>query len=345
MRNEPHPLWELTKVRLREFVREKGAIFWVFLFPLLMAVALGLAFRSRPPDLPRIAVVAERASPSARALLNSNRVQAISVPAESADRALGTGKVDLVADLTARGPRLVFDPTRERGPTARLIVEDVLQRAAGRRDELSIRSREITEPGSRYIDFLLPGLIGLNVMGSSMWGVGYNLVLARKRRLLRRYAVTPMRRSHFLLSYFFSRSFFLILEVGVLLAFGHFVFGTVVRGSLSSLALVTFLGAASFAAISLLIGARVDNTESANGWMNFVQMPMWLLSGAFFSYDRFPEWLHGPIRALPLTAIVDALRAISNEGATLIGCGTELLVLSVWCALGFVVALKTFRWQ
>jgi ABC-2 type transport system permease protein len=343
--SHPHPLWELTKTRLREFAREKGAIFWVFLFPLLMAVGLGLAFRSRPPDVPRIAVVAERATESARALLESGRVQAVRYPARSADHALAAGKVDLVADLTQRHPRLVFDSTQERGPTARLVVEDVLQRAAGRHDKLTITSRRVTEPGSRYIDFLLPGLIGLNVMGSSMWGVGYNLVVARKRRLLRRYAVTPMRRSHFLLSYFFSRSFFLVLEVGVLLAFGHLVFGTVVRGSLASVVLVSFLGAASFAAVSLLIGARVDSTESANGWMNFVQMPMWLLSGAFFSYERFPDWLHGPIRALPLTAIVDALRAISNEGATLIGCWSELLVLSFWCALGFVVALKTFRWQ
>jgi ABC-type multidrug transport system permease subunit len=269
----------------------------------------------------------------------------VRIPPEGARRALATGQVDLVADLTARRPKLVFDPTQERGPTAQLIVEDVLQRNAGRRDKLRIRSRKITEPGSRYIDFLLPGLIGLNIMGSSMWGVGYNLVLARKRRLLRRYAVTPMRRSHFLLSYFFSRSVFLILEVGVLLAFGHLVFGTVVRGSLSSVALVSFLGAASFAAVSLLIGARVDSTESANGWMNFVQMPMWLLSGAFFSYERFPEWLHGPIRALPLTAIVDALRAISNEGASLVSCWIELLVLGFWCAVGFAVALKTFRWQ
>ena len=343
--SHPHPLWELTKTRLREFAREKGAVFWVFLFPLLMAVGLGLAFRSRPPDLPRIAVVAERPSVSGRALLESSRVQAFRYPAKGADRALATGKVDLVADLTAHRPRLLFDPSQERGPTARLVVEDVLQRAAGRRDKLEIASRSVTEPGSRYIDFLVPGLIGLNVMGSSMWGVGYNLVVARKRRLLRRYAVTPMRRSHFLLSYFFSRSVFLILEVGVLLAFGHLVFGTVVRGSLVSLALVAFLGAASFAAVSLLIGARVDSSESANGWMNFVQMPMWLLSGAFFSYERFPEWLHGPIRALPLTAIVDALRAISNEGATLLGCWTELSVLGAWCAFGFAVALKTFRWQ
>jgi ABC-type multidrug transport system permease subunit len=178
-----------------------------------------------------------------------------------------------------------------------------------------------------------------------MWGVGYNLVVARKRRLLRRYAVTPMRRGHFLLSYFFSRILFLGLELGVLLGFGTLVFGTVMRGSYGTIGLVAFLGAAAFAAVSLVIGARVENTDVANGWINFVQLPMWVLSGAFFSYERFPEWLHAPIRFLPLTALVDSLRTVSNAGATLVDCLPQIAVMSVWCAAGFFVALRTFRWQ
>ena len=238
-----------------------------------------------------------------------------------------------------------FDPTYERGPVARLVTSDVLQAAAGRKDALTIDEKNSTEPGSRYIDYLLPGLVGMNLMGSSMWGVGYNLVVARKRRLLRRYAVTPMRRGHFLLSYFFSRLLFLGLELVVLLGFGALVFGTVVRGSYATLGLVALLGAAAFAAVSLVVGARVENTDVANGWMNFVQLPMWVLSGAFFSYERFPEGLHGFIRLLPLTALVDGLRAVSNAGATLVECAHPILVMSLWGAVGFFVALRTFRWQ
>jgi ABC-type multidrug transport system permease subunit len=264
---------------------------------------------------------------------------------EDARRALAAGKVDLVVEWNGEKPAFRFDPTYERGPVARLVASDVIQETAGRRDPLTIVEHTSIEPGARYIDFLLPGLIGLNLMGSSMWGVGYNLVLARKRRLLRRYAVTPMRRGHFLLSYFFSRILFLGLELSVLLGFGALVFGTVVRGSYATIALVSFLGAAAFAAVSLVIGARVENTDVANGWINFVQLPMWVLSGAFFSYERFPEWLHAPIRFLPLTALVDALRAVSNAGATLADCATELLVMTAWCAVGFFVALRTFRWQ
>jgi ABC-2 type transport system permease protein len=343
-----HPLVELTKTRLREFLREPAALFWVFGFPLLMAMGLGVAFRNRPPDVPRVGVVttvASEALPGARALLATERLRARSYAAEDARRALAAGKVDLVVEWSGEQPVFRFDPTYERGPVARLIATNVLQTAAGRRDPLTIAEKSSIEAGSRYIDFLLPGLIGLNLMGSSMWGVGYNFVLARKRRLLRRYAVTPMRRSQFLLSYFFSRVLFLALELAVLLGFGALVFGTVVRGSYGSVALLAFLGAAAFAAISLVIGARVENTDVANGWINFVQLPMWVLSGAFFSYERFPEWLHAPIRLLPLTAVVDAMRAVSNAGASLVDVAPQVVVLGTWCVVGFVVALRTFRWQ
>lgn len=340
------PLWELTKTRLREFLREPAALFWVFVFPLLMAIGLGVAFRSRPPDVPRVGVVtAEAEAPPVRALLTSPRLRAEKLTADAAKRALGAGKLDLVVAWSDGKPEVHFDPTYERGPVARLVAIDVLQEAAGRHDPLAIAETKSTEPGSRYIDFLLPGLIGMNLMGSSMWGVGYNLVLARKRRLLRRYAVTPMRRSHFLLSYFFSRILFLSVELLVLVGFGRLVFGTVVRGSYATLGLVAFLGAAAFAAVSLIVGARVENTDVANGWMNFIQLPMWVLSGAFFSYERFPEWLHAPIRLLPLSALVDALRAVSNAGATLGEIAFPVAVMSVWCAMGFFIALRTFRWQ
>ena len=344
-RRQDSPLWELTKARLRELFREKGVLFWVFAFPLLMAIGLGLAFRSRPLEAPRIAVVAPSASKLAQALDESERVQVVAGTRQGANQALSRGKVDLVVDLSGGRPRLRYDAHADQGVRARWVVEDVMQRAAGRRDPVRIDRVAVTEPGSRYIDFLLPGLIALNLMGTSMWGVGYSLVVARKRRLLRRYAVTPMRRSHFLLSFFFSRGMFLVLEVGALLVFGVVAFHSVVVGSVLAVYALAFLGAAAFAAISLVIGARVENTESANGWMNFVQLPMWVLSGVLFSYERFPEWLHPAIRALPLTALVDALRAIVNQGASLLSCWPQIAVLLGWTAAGFAVSLRTFRWQ
>ena len=238
-----------------------------------------------------------------------------------------------------------FDSAQEKSLLARALTSEVLERAAGRTDRVPLQERKVSEKGSRYVDFLMPGLIGLNLMGSSMWGIGFNLVLARKRKLLRRYAVTPMSRTHFLLSYFFSRSTFLVLELLALIGFGRLVFGTVVQGSVLALLVAAALGASAFAGIGLLIGARLSSTEVAGGWMNFVQLPMWLLSGSFFSYERFPEWLQLPIRLLPLTAVNDALRQVYNEAAGLSAVGFELLVLAGWSLLGFAVALKVFRWQ
>jgi ABC-2 type transport system permease protein len=319
----------------------------VFGFPLLMAMGLGVAFRNKPPQKPAVALVSsQQASPFTQALLQSPGLDAKSVSKEEAMRGLARARFDLVVRLhPGTPPRLDYDPMQERSTLARAVVANVLERSAGRQDQLNISENAITAPGSRYIDFLLPGLIGLNVMGSSMWGVGYNLVVARKRRLLRRYAVTPMSRLHFLLSYFFSRAVFLVMELGVLLVFGALIFDTRLAGSLLSFLLMATSGAAAFAAISLLIGARVSNTEVANGWMNFVQLPMWVFSGAFFSYERFPEWLQLPIQFLPLTALVDGLRAIFNDGTSILALGFPLAVLGAWCIAGFFVATRGFRWQ
>lgn len=341
-----HPLKELVKARLREFLREPGYVFWVFGFPLLLAVGLGIAFRERAPELPRVVVVAEADAAQTRALFASKELVAERLPRAEAERALARTKVDLLVDPSAAGGvTLRFDPAQERSRLAQLVTENVLERAAGRKNLVEVHEHTVSEVGSRYVDFLLPGLIGLNLMGSSMWGIGFNLVLARKRRLLRRYAVTPMRHSHFLLAYFFSRSIFLALELGLLVGFGKVIFGTTIQGNPLDVFVLGAIGAASFAGISLIVGARLDNTEVANGWMNFVMLPMWILSGSFFSYERFPAWLRMPIRLLPLTAVNDALRAVYNEGASLLGVGFEVAVLAVWGVVGFGVALKTFRWQ
>lgn len=340
-----HPLLELTKARLREFFREPGMIFWVFGFPIVMAIGLGLAFRSQPPERPAVAVVAADGSAAASALLASEQLAAARLPEADALRGLARTRYALLVDLRGPEPVYRYDALSSSARLARALADAELQRAAGRRDVLSPRDEPQTLPGTRYIDFLLPGLIGLNVMGSSVWGVGYSLVVARKRKLLRRFAVTAMRRSHYLLSYFFSRLVFLGLELGVLVAFGALAFGTVLQGSALALVLAALIGAAAFAGLGLLIGARVDNTEVATGWMNFIQLPMWVLSGAYFTNERFPEWMQPVIQALPLTALVDALRLTYNEGAGLGRIAPELAILAAWALVGFGISARTFRWQ
>lgn len=203
----------------------------------------------------------------------------------------------------------------------------------------------VAEPGARYIDFLIPGLIGLNLMGSGMWGLGFAIVSARGRKLLKRFAATPMRRSHYLLSFILSRLIFLFLEVAALLGFARLVFGVVVRGSLIDVAVCAVVGALAFSGLGLLVAARPRTVEGVSGLMNFVMLPMWLLSGTFFSAARFPGWFQPIIRALPLTALNEAMRAVTNEGLSLRSHWTQLAVVLAWGLVSFVVALRIFRWQ
>jgi ABC-2 type transport system permease protein len=182
-------------------------------------------------------------------------------------------------------------------------------------------------------------------MGSCMWGMGYSIVDARRRKLLKRFAVTPMRRTHYQLSFMLSRLLFLAAEVAVIVTFGWLAFGVRVHGSVFALGAVALLSTFSFSGIALLIASRTESTEVASGWMNFVQMPMWLFSGSFFDYSRFPDAVQPLIKVLPLTAFNDAARAILNEGASIVSVWPQVLILCAWGAVSFVVAVKVFRWQ
>jgi len=348
-----HPLLELTRARLLEFVREPEAVFWVFVFPVLLALALGIAFRARPADKARVAVLeGPAAMADLAARLGTAPGLAVSVmPPVEAAAAMRRARVDVVVDLSGLAPGGAgdvvyrYDPARAEGRAARLAADDALQRLRGRADPVATRDEEVTQEGARYIDFLIPGLVGLNLMGSGMWGIGFSVVVARTRKLLKRYAATPMRRSHYLASFALSRLVFLGLEVAAVVGFGRLMFGVRVHGALAELAIVALAGAGCFAGLGLLVAARPRTIEAVSGLMNLVMLPMWLLSGTFFSYERFPEAVQPAIRALPLTALNDALRAVVNDGAGLASSAPELAVLALWGIAGFAVAVRIFRWQ
>lgn len=349
-RRGPHPLIELTRVRILEFVREPEAVFWVFVFPVLLALALGIAFRSAPALDARVAVVAGPSGAAAVAehLRGAAGVSAELLAADAAALALRRGRVDVVLEVTAASPLSVvyrLDESRPESRAARAVVDDALQRAVGRVDAVGTAVEGVSEVGRRYIDFLIPGLVGLNLMGSGMWGVGFSIVVARTRKLLKRFAATPMRRSDYLLSFILSRLVFLAPEVAALVGFGWLVFGVAVRGAILDLALISLAGAACFAGLGLAVAARPRTIEAVSGWMNLVMLPMWLLSGTFFSYERFPQAVQPAIRLLPLTALNDALRAVINDGAGLAATVSQLAVMLVWAAVGFALCLRLFRWQ
>ena len=316
----------------------------MFAFPLLLAVALGLAFRNRPADVIRVAVEAGARADTLAARLEAEPGFAVSVlPADVASEHLRTGRVALVV-VSGDSIAYRFDPNRSESRLARLATDDALQRALGRRDARPTVDRAVTERGARYIDFLIPGLLGLNLMGTGMWGMGYAVVDARRRKLMKRLVASPMRRSQYLLSFIAARLVLLGPEVAVLVGFGALVFGVPVRGSLASLALVSVVGAMCFAGLGLLTACRAQTVEAVSGLMNLIQLPMWVLSGVFFSPANFPTAMQPFIEALPLTALNEALRGVMIDGASLAAVGAPLAICAAWGAISFAVALRLFRW-
>ena len=339
------PLIELTLARIRELVREPEAVFWVFVFPILLAALLGLAFRSRPPDPLPVAVVAgPHAEARLAALSAGGDLEPTVRTAADARQALARGRVILVVSADDP-PAYTYDPTQPESRAARLAVDGALQRAAGRADVFSPRRTEVTEPGTRYVDFLVPGLLGMNLMGTGMWGIGFSLVLARNGHLLKRLIAAPARRSHLLGAQLMSRLIFLIPEAGALLLFAHFALGVPLRGSMILLAAISLLGALAFSGLGLLTAARPRTIEGVSGMMNLVMVPMWIFSGIFFSTERFPAAMQPFVQALPLTALNDALRGVMLEGSGVAPLLPELALLAVWGAVSFALALKFFRWQ
>ncbi len=330
-------------MRFREFWREPEAIFWVFVFPILLAAGLGLAFRNRPPEVIGIAAVTPEL---ARPLRQEKLLDVEQLSAPAAEEALRTGKVALLIAPSPGGAVVYrYDNTNPEGRTARMLADRAIQRAAGRADPVPSSDRLMREPGSRYIDFLIPGLLGMNLMGSAMWGLGFAIVDARRKKLMKRLISTPMPRHDYLLSFVLARLLLLVVEVGALLGFGVWVFQVPVRGSMLDLAVLCVLGSLSFSALGLLVASRAQTIEAASGLMNTVMMPMWIVSGVFFSAQRFPGALQPAIRALPLTALIDALRAHMLQGAGLAQVAPQLGVLGIWLVVSFTLALKLFRWR
>src|SRR3954470_18626569 len=298
---------QLTLVRFREFIREPEAVFWTFVFPILLAAGLGIAFRQRGPDKAQVGVIAGAPGSAAvtQALGKDSTLVVTTYDDSAAARALRTGKVALlvVPTATTDSIRYVYDRGRSDAVSARVLVDRAIQAGAGRADPVRASDTYVTEAGSRYIDFLIPGLLGMNLMGSSIWGLGFAIVTARSKKLLKRLMATPMSRVQYLLSFLASRLVFLVLEVVTLLGFGHFAFGVPLRGSLLTLLLICLLAAVSFGGLGLLSASRARTTEAVSGIMNFIMLPMWIFSGVFFSSDNFPGLVQPFIKLLPLTAL------------------------------------------
>jgi len=339
---ESSSLFQLTAVRLRLFLREPEAIFWIFIFPILLAIGLGIAFRNRPADVLQVGATTTQLT---QALASDKGLTASTVDEASGTHKLATGEILLLAIQRPEGVAYKYDDTNPDARTARLVADRAIQTAAGQHAAVKADNELIHETGARYIDFVVPGLLGMNLMGSAIWGMGFAIVEARQKKLLKRLVASPMPKWQFLVSFVLSRLLMLIIEVGAFLAFARFVFGVPFRGSLWELGFLCLLTSLAFCSIALLVASRAKTMEAASGLMNLAMMPMWILSGVFFSASRFPAVVQPIVRALPLTAAIETMRGNMLQGTSITHMLLPVSILLAWLIVPFFIALRIFRWR
>ncbi|MSQ96237.1 MAG: ABC transporter permease [Gemmataceae bacterium] len=343
-------LAQLVTVRFREFFREPEVIFWVYGFPLALAFGVGFAFRGGDQPLPDVDVA--DTSDHARATqivqrLNQVRPQdakdLVQVrPLKECEQRLRVGKTAAFLVAHADGTEYIFDPMRADSVHARFWAEAILARGND-----APKETHVSEPGSRFIDWFLPGLIGANIMGGGLFGIGFVLVDMRVRKLFKRLRATPMRNSDFLLSLLVARLGFLLPEMATLLTASWLWFGLPAPtiNSFCTLLVVILAGASAFAGIGLLLGSRTEKIESISGMINMIMMPMYILSGVFFSSKRFPDEVQPFIQALPLTQLNDAMREVMLEGQSLLDVSWRIGILLAYAGVTFALALYWFKWR
>jgi ABC-type multidrug transport system permease subunit len=341
-RLETSSLFQLTAMRFRLFLREPEAIFWTFIFPILLAAGLGIAFRNRPADVLQVGATTTQLT---QALAGDKGLTAATMDEAAGTRALANGEILLLAIQRPDGVAYKFDDTNPDARTARLVADRAIQTAAGRQEAVPARNQLVHETGARYIDFVVPGLLGMNLMGSAMWSLGFAIVDARQKKMLKRMVASPMPRWQYLASFLLSRLVLLVIEVAAFLGFARLVFGVPFRGSFWQLAFLCVLTSLAFSALGLLVSSRARTMEAASGLMNLVMLPMWILSGVFFSASRFPVVIQPLVRALPLTAAIDSLRGNMLQGLNLAQLAAPVGILAAWLMVPFAVSLRIFRWR
>jgi ABC-2 type transport system permease protein len=335
-------LYQLTLIRFKLVLREPEAIFWIFFFPILLAVGLGIAFRNRPADVLPVGAT----TPQLTAALAADKgLRATEMDEAAGTHALATGNILLLAVARPGGVDYRYDDTNPDARSARLLAGDAVQTAAGRRDAVAAQNQLVHETGSRYIDFVVPGLLGMNLMGSAMWSLGFAIVEGRQKKLLKRLVASPMPRWQYLAAFLLSRLVMLAIEVALFLGFARIAFGVPFRGPLWELLFYCVLTSLAFCALGLLVASRAQTMEAVSGLMNLVMFPMWILSGVFFSASRFPTVIQPFVRALPLTAAIEALRGNMLQGLELTQMTAQVGILLAWLVVPFAVSLKIFRWR
>jgi len=362
-------LYRLIVAHLKEIFREPAVLFWGIGFPILMAWGLGIAFSSKKELNQEIAVIHQNESGSIQKTILSDILEHFpgkqkgdyylklknkktgnvnltfhECSTSEAHVLLKKGTISLIVEVINNKIYYYFDPANSEAQLQYQLVKSVVYNGptyySSHQDEI----KPLTVSGTRYIDFLIPGLLAMGIMMSSTWGISYNLIERRSKKLLRRMVATPMRKSNLLIALITARTTMNAVEAILLFFFAWLYFGIQIQGSFSALILLFFAGNIAFAGISVLISSHTSNPEVGNGLINAIVTPMMVVSGIFFSYQHFPEWTIPIIRNLPLTMLADGVRSIFNEGAGLVQVLNQALILTITGFVTFVIGLKIFKW-
>jgi len=373
-----YQLWQLTAAEFRETVREPGVLFWGILFPILMSLGLGIAFTKKADVVRKVAVIKPAqnipVSDSSSALYrfldkscenNSSAVKdAYKWKLILKDDKLGNsifyfyetdwqnsmmmlkrGTVNVVLIGNGKLTEYHFDPLNSDAQISYLKLNTLIGTGKIIESDNNQEIKPLTVTGTRYIDFLVPGLVSMGVMMSCMWGISYGIIEKRSKKLLRRLVATPMRKSHFLIAMIMVRIAMNFIESSVLIVFALVVFKMQIQGDITALFAIFLAGNIAFAGIAVFFSSHTSNTEVGNGLINAVVMPMMVLSGIFFSYHNFPDWSIPVIQKLPLTMLADGVRSIVNEGAGYAQIGLPILILTATGVVFFSAGLKIFKWH
>jgi ABC-type multidrug transport system permease subunit len=376
--NRLNQLWQLTASLFREIIREPGVLFWGILFPILMSLGLGIAFTKKADVIRKVAVIkpginisVSDSGPALFTFLEKNCEKNISggndgwqwklilkdeklgnsiflfneMEWQKAMMMLKRGTVNMVLVEKDGHTEYHFDPMNADAQLTYLKLSTLIGSPGVLLASSNDYVRPLTVTGTRYIDFLVPGLITMGVMMSCMWGISYGLIEKRSKKLLRRLVATPMRKSHFLIALITVRIAMNFIESLVLFVFALFAFNLEIQGDISALILLFLAGNIAFAGIAVFVSSNTSNTEVGNGLINFVVFPMMVLSGIFFSYHNFPDWSIPVIQKLPLTILTDGIRSIFNEGAGYAEVAFPIFFLIATGALFFTAGLKIFKWH
>lgn len=366
----------LLNSHAKEILREPAVLFWGILFPLLMTLGLGIAFTQSRDIIRKVAVIEnvsnQQAGSSKFLKFMREKTQKIKAPDKEhngykltvKDEKLGTsiyifeettwseaaillkrGEINLIVEDSSEDIKYHFDPVNPEGLITYLNISRIVNNKRSSEDIQQEKIEPLTLQGTRYIDFFVPGLLSMGIMMSSVWGLGYNIIEKRSKKLLRRLIATPMKKSHFLISLMTIRTAMNFIEGALLFLFAYLVFGIIIQGSVLALVFIFIAGNIAFAGVAVFTASRTANTEVGNGLINAVTTPMIVLSGIFFSYQNFPDWAVSFIRLLPLSLLADGVRAIFIEGAGLREIAVPFLILIATGIASFLIGLKIFKWH